>query len=225
MSKHALCPLCRTRPAKRDCPALGQRICAVCCATKRLVEIRCPPTCPYLSSARAHPAAVIQRRLDRDLAFYLPYVKDLSRRQYELLLFFQAVVANVAPGASPALRDDDVAEAAAALAATLETAGKGVIYEHQAGSIPAQRLVQDMRRRFGDALREDASDPRVERDAATALRRLEAAAREAAVRLEGDEPPVFLGLMMRIMQSAGTPERGEGDGPSPEGGGGLIITG
>src|SRR5436190_794862 len=31
------CPLCGQRKARRDCPAVGQRICAVCCGTKRLI--------------------------------------------------------------------------------------------------------------------------------------------------------------------------------------------
>ena len=33
------CPVCGQRKARRECPALGQTICTVCCATKRLVEI------------------------------------------------------------------------------------------------------------------------------------------------------------------------------------------
>ena len=36
------CPLCR-QEATRACPAVGQDICPVCCGTKRLVEIACPP--------------------------------------------------------------------------------------------------------------------------------------------------------------------------------------
>ncbi|HYT73137.1 MAG TPA: hypothetical protein VEL79_00190, partial [Vicinamibacterales bacterium] len=59
------CVLCSARAAKRACPALGREICPSCCATKRLVEIACPPDCGYLSAARAHPAAVVQRQQDR----------------------------------------------------------------------------------------------------------------------------------------------------------------
>ena len=57
-----LCPLCRQRKARRPCPAVGHSICSVCCGTKRQREIVCPPSCVYLSSAREHPAAVVQRR-------------------------------------------------------------------------------------------------------------------------------------------------------------------
>ena len=53
------CPICQTRPAKRQCPARGDMICAVCCGTKRLVEIRCPSDCGYLAS---RPPASAGRR-------------------------------------------------------------------------------------------------------------------------------------------------------------------
>src|SRR5262245_27935296 len=60
------CPLCGERRARRACPALGKLICAVCCGTKRLVEIRCPSDCSYLASAREHPAAVVVRQQQHD---------------------------------------------------------------------------------------------------------------------------------------------------------------
>jgi hypothetical protein len=225
MPKHATCPLCGIRSAKRDCPALDRRICAVCCATKRLVEIRCPPTCPYLSSSRAHPAAVVQRRLERDLGFFLPIMQELSRTQYELVLFFQAAVHKAAEGASPALRDEDVVQAAGALAATFETAGKGLIYEHQAQSVPAQRLLLALRRTFQETLGNRASDPRIERDAAVALRRIETAASRAAAELPGDDAPVYLGLVSRMLREPWPAAAGAGEDRPESGGSGLIVTG
>ena len=103
------CPVCRERRPKRSCPALGQTICTVCCATKRLVEIRCPPDCVYLSSAKAHPAAVVQRRQDRDLGFLLPLVASLSETQYRLVVLFQSVIVRHAAAAMPPIYDVDVA--------------------------------------------------------------------------------------------------------------------
>jgi len=47
-----VCPLCGTRRARRRCPALDKQICAVCCGTKRLVQISCPSDCTWLLSAR-----------------------------------------------------------------------------------------------------------------------------------------------------------------------------
>ena len=48
------CALCRTRKEKRFCPAVHDRICAVCCGTEREVSLDCPGDCPYLQQARTH---------------------------------------------------------------------------------------------------------------------------------------------------------------------------
>ncbi|SVD73437.1 uncharacterized protein METZ01_LOCUS426291, partial [marine metagenome] len=63
------CPRCKRRLPRRKCPALGYQICAVCCGTKRLVEINCPSDCGYLASSKAHPPAVVQRQQERDIIF------------------------------------------------------------------------------------------------------------------------------------------------------------
>lgn len=197
------CPVCRERKPKRTCPALGQTICTVCCATKRLVEIACPADCVYLSSARSHPPAVVQRRQERDLAFLLPLVSDLTETQYRLVVLLQSVIVKYAEGAMPRIEDVDVAEAAAAAAATLETAGKGIIYEHQAVSVPAQRLTQELRTVLADLVaRNPSQQGRVERDTAAALRRIERGARAAQAALPGDDAPVYLGLLARVFASA-----------------------
>src|SRR5262249_43941018 len=138
------CPLCGTRSAKRRCPALGRDICPVCCATKRHVEITCPADCGYLSSSRAHPAAVVQRQQERDREFLLPRISQLTETQYRLFMFAQAIVVRHAKGIIPSPLDADVADGVASVAATLETAGKGIIYEHRATSIPAQRIAAEI---------------------------------------------------------------------------------
>jgi hypothetical protein len=201
------CPLCGSRKAKRACPALGQTICPVCCATKRQTEINCPPSCAYLSSARAHPAAAIQRRQEKDLRFVLPLMLDLEETQYRLVVFFQSVVLRHASSALPPLNDLDVADGAGAVAATLETAGKGIIYEHRAASMPAQRLAEELGRAATELMRESGANQRsVERDIALALRRIEAGARTAATALEDDEPPVYLNVLGRLLSKSGGAE-------------------
>jgi hypothetical protein len=210
------CPLCAARKPKRVCPALERQICAVCCGTKRITEISCPPTCGYLSSARAHPPAVVQRRQERDLRFFLPLLSELSEAQYRLLLFLQGITLEHSASALPPLLDSDVAEAASTVAATLETAGKGIIYQHQAASLPAQRLVTAIeaalqRLAAGAGSRQQA----LERDAAVALRQLARAATEAGRALPGDEPPVFLKLLGRIMATPEADSAAQGDSGEP----------
>jgi hypothetical protein len=212
-------PLCHDRKPKRSCPALDKTICAVCCATKREVEIACPPDCPYLSSARAHPPAIVQRRQMRDLSFVVPLVTDLTEAQHHLLVLFQSLVVKHSESAVPPILDQDVAEGAAAAAATLETARKGIIYEHRAVSIPAQRLTSELGRAIAELSRQSGSQARLERDAAIALRRLEKGARTAADSLVGDEPPVYLKLLGRLLKEGTTRPSDEGE-PTASG---LIL--
>jgi hypothetical protein len=209
---HATCPLCGVRKAKRDCPALGKRICAVCCATKRLTEINCPESCTYLASARTHPAAVVQRRHDRDVAFLLPLISDLGEPKVSLMFLFCSVTRGHAAQAIPPLLDADVAEAADAVAATLETARKGVIYQHEPASIPAQRLAAVFRETIG-ALKSEAGSrvSRLEADVVAVLRVIERGARTAKDSLAGDEAPVFINLLKRL------------PGADPESGGSLSL--
>ena len=119
------------------------------------------------------------------------------------------------------LLDLDVADAAAALAATYETAGRGVIYEHQADSLPAQRLLAELRA----ALAEMGRDGRariVEREAPFALRAIERGARAV-----GAEPGAgrhdYLELAGRVLGPASSRrdgEKGESIAPAPSG---LIL--
>jgi hypothetical protein len=222
---HAICPLCGVRKARRDCPALGQRICAVCCATKRLKEINCPDTCVYLASARSHPAAVVQRRQERDLGFLLPLISDLTEPQASLVLLFRSALLNHAAQAIPAVLDVDVAEAAAAVAATLETARKGVIYQHEPTSIPAQRLATVFREAVA-ALNAEAGSriARLETDVASALRAIERGARAAQDALAGDEPPIFIGVLKRLVGPGPKSGKSLSDDETPDGGP-LIVPG
>src|ERR1700752_3455034 len=115
------CPECGHRKARRACPALGKTICPVCCGTKRLTEIACPPGCVYLASAREHPAAVIKRQQERDVALLLPTIRNLTERQYELFFVFQTLIARPKPEGCARLLDEDVADAAGWVAGTRET--------------------------------------------------------------------------------------------------------
>jgi hypothetical protein len=165
-----VCPLCGTRKARRSCPALGQQICAVCCGTKRLVEINCPSDCVWLASAREHPPAAAVRQQQRDRSLLMPLIIDFSQRQTELFFLISAFIVRYEPPELQPLFDEDVAEGVGALASTFETASRGVIYEHRAASIPGERLsaalktaLADMGRNLGSAF---------ERDVAGVLRRM-----------------------------------------------------
>ena len=78
------------------------------------------------------------------------------------------------PGDDPLrpIIDTDVADAAGALAATYETSARGVIYEHQTQSLPAQRLLSDLQAALTE-LGRDGGGRLVEREAPYALRAIE----------------------------------------------------
>jgi len=190
------CPICHTRKPRRACPALHQTICPVCCGTKRLTEIQCPDDCVYLTSAREHPAAIVKRQQDHDVAILLPTLQGLSERQHQLFFLFQSLIARHTPEGFTRLLDDDVADAAAAVAATLETAARGVIYDHAAESRPAQRLASDMKAMLADIQKQGVKV--YDREVAIVLRAIEKGARETR-KIEPGEAS-YLTLMARLLQ-------------------------
>jgi hypothetical protein len=191
------CPLCGSRKARRACPALGRDICPVCCGTRRIVQIACPPECGWLRESERHPPAVVQRRQERDLAFIYSALGSVTEKQAGLLLYFQALVKRHAIVAMPQPVDSDVAQAAAAAASTLETAAKGIVYEHRAASGPAQRLADDMKRGLEELARSEG--PVADRDSAAALRAMEKLALGAAAAL-GDGERSYLLMIDRVMK-------------------------
>ena len=204
------CPSCGQRKARRSCPALNAQICAICCGTKRLTEIACPPDCTYLAAAREHPAAVVRREQERDVAILLPTIRHLTERQYQLFFLFHSVIARHTPEGFARLHDGDVADAVGALAATLETVSRRVIYEHQAQTIPGRRLVGDLKQLLDEIEKEGA---RVfDHEAAVTLRAIEAGAR-----IGDGAATAYLDLMRRLLQTPppGTGDTRPADGPAP----------
>jgi hypothetical protein len=189
------CPLCQTRKAKRNCPALGRVICAVCCGTKRLVEINCPSDCPHLAASREHPPAVVRRQQEVDVAALLPSMAGLTERQHQLFFLFQSVIAKSRPDGLARLTDEDVAEATAACAATIETAAKGVLYEHAPATLPAQKLAGELRALLAQVREHGATV--YDREAAIALRAIERGARDLT---RSGDSTAYLSLMGRLLQ-------------------------
>jgi hypothetical protein len=209
-----VCPLCGNRRARRGCPAVGQQICAVCCGTKRLVEINCPSDCVWLASAREHPPAAAVRQQQRDRALLMPLMLDFTERQAELFFLIASFIVRYEPPELQPLFDKDVEEGVGALASTFETAARGVIYDHRASSLPAERLsaalkpaLVEMGRRFGTAF---------ERDAAGVLRRMATLAHDVRA-LEPANRRACLELLRRIVTAfpAADAAKGEDSEESP----------
>lgn len=210
------CPLCQIRPARRNCPALGHLICAVCCGTKRQVEIHCPPDCGYLLAAQVHPPVSVRRQQERDFGLVMAMREGLTERQADLFLELLSFVAGRQPDSLVKVTDDDVADGAGALAATYETADRGLIYEHRPTSLAAQRFATDAKAFLAilAAEADAATARRIERDAAVVLRHLETGVRGAR-KVVDEGPATALGMLGRFIAAARSGRRPDGDGGEP----------
>lgn len=191
------CPVCGVRKARRSCPALGQQICAICCGTKRLVEINCPSDCVYLLISQQHPPAVALRRQQIDVGLLVHGMRDLNQQQSRVFFAVISFVAGYEPPEFQPLLDEDVGASAAAMAATLETAERGVIYEHRPSSLPAERLLTGLKAILDEGIQRGGSV--FQRDAALVLRRIEEMTRDLAEK-EPANRRAFVELIGRAMK-------------------------
>ena len=132
----------------------------------------------------------------------LPLLQGLSERQARLFLMLAAVTSRHQADALQKLVDEDIAQAAGALAATLETAAKGIVYEHQPASLVAARLMAELKGVVDEVVKNAGSA--LERDAALALRRIEHAAKMmATVRPNSNELQQLLARVLAPPPGAG----------------------
>jgi len=189
------CPLCRQRRGRRACPAKGEVICSQCCGQKRRVEIDCPTDCVYLSGAHAGAWEGRVKERERDRRRLAPFLEGLSEAQGRLVLV-ALFGASAVRARRPDLDDRLLKEAVTALRKTLETRGKGILYEHPAGDARAQGLARELAglyeaRDAGGALQAPA-----DRDLARALLALERSI-EATIAEDGG-PHAFLDTAARL---------------------------
>jgi hypothetical protein len=163
------------------------------------VEIQCPDTCPHLVAAREHPAAVVKRQQERDVAVLVPTINHLTERQHQLFFLIHSVIASHRPDTLSRLIDEDVAQAAAAVAATLETAGRGVLYEHTPASLPAQRLAREITAMLAEI--RSRGTKIYDGELAIALRAIERGARDIQKQAIGDT--AYISLIGRLLHVRG----------------------
>jgi len=161
-----------------------------------LTEIQCPEDCVYLSAAREHPAASVKRQQEHDVSILLPTIQGLTERQYQLFFLFQSLISRHVPDGFARLVDDDVADAAGSVASTLETAARGVIYEHAAKSGVAKRLAGEMTTMLAEARKQGATI--YDREAAIVLRAIERGAADTRKSEPGET--AYLTLIARLLQ-------------------------
>ena len=127
----------------------------------------------------------------------MPTVQELTERQHQLFFLFQTAIARHKPDGFARLNDDDVAEAAGALAATFETAARGVIYEHAPESPVARRLADDLRSMLEEMKKQGAKV--YDHENAVVFRAIENGARNLRRQLDG-AADAYLALVGRLLQ-------------------------
>jgi hypothetical protein len=135
-----VCPICEKRPAKRFCPAKGEKICAVCCGREREVTIDCPPDCTYLVTAHRYEA---EHRKPvppdefpyRDVEFPVEFVYE----RWPILTGLAGTIIAFQMQ-NRELNDGTVRLALEALAETYRTLGTGIYYERPPDAALARAL-------------------------------------------------------------------------------------
>jgi len=134
------CAICGKRPAKRFCPAKGEKICAICCGEGREVSIDCPIDCSYLAAAHRYEAEHRKQPPTgevpfRDVQFPVEFVYEhwpIVSLLGSAILGFHAQ--------NKDLHDRDIFSALEALAETYRTLSGGILYEHPPELAPAREL-------------------------------------------------------------------------------------
>lgn len=161
------------------------------------MEIRCPADCPHLASAQKHPAAVVRRQQEVDLSTLIGSMgRRLTEPQLQIFFLLASVIVRYKPDGLVTLVDSDVADAAGAMARTLEAAGRGLIAEIS-GESPVS---EGLRRQFDGLLAElgKGAGARVARDASDVLRGIERGARHEAPGI-GEGSGDYLTVLRRVV--------------------------
>jgi hypothetical protein len=141
------CAICHFRKEQRFCPALHDRICAVCCGTEREVSLDCPSDCVYLRQARKHERRRTLEDVDRAAMFPNVQVSEQLLYEREPLLAGLSFGIIKAARADAALRDRDVIAALSGLTTMHERLVNSGLHYEPANTNPVQQgLITELRR-------------------------------------------------------------------------------
>jgi hypothetical protein len=104
-----VCAKCKTRVAKRPCPALGNSLCNLCCGLLREKEVHCPASCPFLGRHKPYQE---KKALEKKAPAPSrnPFAEDeiLKDERLAWLVFQLEAPFRVFAERSPSLTDKDV---------------------------------------------------------------------------------------------------------------------
>jgi hypothetical protein len=135
-----LCPKCGIRVAKRACPALGSRLCNLCCGRLREKDLHCPPACPHLARHKPYQEKRVLEKVPSRSPRSRPAEDDVFKdeRLAGFVLQLEAPLAQLAERA-PALTDGQVLLALAYARDKIDK-GKGLLIIPGESRKPANEL-------------------------------------------------------------------------------------
>jgi hypothetical protein len=165
------------------------------------VEIACPDDCVWLG---AHASGWGGRETEhaRDVRRLVPHLRGLTEAQARLF-FFALVGATDLWASRPELTDRLLHEAVKALAKTVETRERGILYEHPAQDLRAQSLVHELGAVFEAKDEEGRRQAPPDRDLAAVLKALQSAIGECLQEEAG--PAAFLETAGRLAGRSAAP--------------------
>jgi hypothetical protein len=166
MSSPAICKICGVRKAKRNCLAVGNGICTLCCGTEREASLSCPLECEYLQDAHGREKTVPIE--EKDIPSPDITVTEEFVAAHEELVLFAVYSLLQATLRTPGAVDSDVLAALSALTQTHRTLEAGLVYE----TLSPNAIAASIQRRFSASL-EDYEKLRREREALAPLRNSE----------------------------------------------------
>lgn len=154
----ATCSRCRRRAAKRFCPALDAKICSVCCARDRMLELECPEECQYLTSGRLQSMEREQQLVTRELAALGKGPPVLGEKASECLAAARWVVVDLQRKVFSDLQDAEILAALENAIRNLETESAGIIYEHPEYSMRIQEVSRRVRKTLEDLFSDEPAE-------------------------------------------------------------------
>jgi len=151
-----------------------------------------------------HPAAVVKRQIDKDVTVLMATMGRLSEQQLQLFFLFESIILGFKPDGLGRVLDIDVAQATGALANSLETASRGLIFEEATASVIAEGLRKEIRPIIDEVTK--AGGSRAEREVAQVLRGIERGAKHEGGLVDGGATG-YLDLVSRVLQQ-GAPGQG-----------------
>lgn len=138
------CAVCNLRKDKRFCPAVHDKICAVCCGQEREITLDCPSDCVYLQEARKH-----ERRSLKDIPeaalFSAVEIREQFLYDHEPLLTGLTFALAKAARTDRSIRDGDLIGALTALAQRQQTlVNSGLHMDGSTSSGMTQAIMQQV---------------------------------------------------------------------------------